>query len=113
MESDIDSTSVELDTEMDTIIGQMHCYMEIPNEVDSDAFVTCDDDMEIAEMPTSEEIIDAEDEADETVSRVTSHDAIKVVNTLYRYAAECDTPQAFLLALQQMDDSCILESLSL
>ena len=69
-------------------------------------------------MPTSEEIIDAEDtedEADETVSRVTSHDAIMAVNTLYRYAAECDAPQTFLLALQQMEDyvdSCVLESLS-
>ena len=52
--------------------------------MDSDVFVTCDDDTEIAEMPTSEEIIDAEDaedEADETVSRVTSHDAITAVNT--------------------------------
>ena len=47
----------EVGSELDEIIQHKHTHVDIPVEVDSERYITVDDDVEVADTMTEEEIV--------------------------------------------------------
>ena len=76
--------------ELDQILDKMHEHLHIPIEVNADVYVTVDDNVQVADMLTDEEIVESL-QGDEEISPVPlSSVAIKSADLLHSYLVHYD-----------------------
>ena len=74
------------DNELDDVINELRRHTMIPDEIDSEVFVTIDDNIPVAETPTDEDLLVDEEEIEEVMpADIPINDATKAIDTLHQY----------------------------